>query len=64
MRIARKTRWIVALLLLAIGSQALLFAPGMRSLAVVFWGISFVLLVTALVIAIQRYQSSRKDATK
>nr|BFF07535.1 hypothetical protein GCM10023233_25040 [Brevibacterium otitidis] len=64
MRISLKARWIVALLLLAIGSQALAFAPGMHDSAAVLWGLSLVFLVTALVLAVQRYRSSRRGASR
>lgn len=56
MRIPLQTRWIMALLLLAIGSQALAFAPGLRSFAAVLWGLSLVFLIAALVIAVRRYR--------
>ncbi|MCD1286028.1 hypothetical protein CV023_09315 [Brevibacterium sp. CCUG 69071] len=61
MRLPLKVRWIVALLLLAIGSQALVFAPGLHDFAAVFWGLSFVLLVGALVLAVQRYRAGRQE---
>lgn len=61
MRLPLKVRWIVTLLILAIGSQALVFAPGLHNVAAVFWGLSFVLLVAALVLAVQRYREVRQE---
>lgn len=61
MRIPQASRWIIALLLLAIGSLALVFAPGLHDLAAVFWGLSLVFLIAALVIAVRRWRTGRRD---
>lgn len=61
MRIQLAARWIVALLLLAIGSLALVFAPGLGDLAAVFWGLSLMFLIAALVIAARRWRTGRRD---
>ena len=61
MRIPQASRWIIALLLLAIGSLALVFAPGLHDLAAVFWGLALVSLIAALVIAVRRWRTVRRD---
>lgn len=61
MRIPLASRWIIALLLLAIGSLALVFAPGLHDLAAVFWGLALVFLIAALVIAVRRWRTVRRD---
>lgn len=60
MRIPQASRWIIALLLLAIGSLALVFAPGLHDLAAVFWGLALVSLIAALVIAVRRWRTVRR----
>ncbi|MCT1657678.1 hypothetical protein [Brevibacterium luteolum] len=60
MRIPQASRWIIALLLLAIGSLALVFAPGLHDLAAVFWTLSLVSLIAALVIAVRRWRTVRR----
>lgn len=64
MRISPKARWIVALLFLAIASQALVFAPSLHSVAAVFWGLSFAFLIGALVIAVMRFRDDRMKQRK
>ncbi|MBU8579270.1 hypothetical protein [Brevibacterium luteolum] len=61
MGIPLASRWIIALLLLAIGSLALVFAPGLHDLAAVFWGLALVSLIAALVIAVRRWRTVRRD---
>lgn len=61
MRIPLASRWILALILLAIGSLALVFAPGLHDLAAVFWGLSLVFLIAALAIAVSRWRTERRD---
>lgn len=60
MRIPQASRWIIALLLLAIGSLALVFAPGLHDLAAVFWGLALMSLIAALVIAVRRWRTVRR----
>ncbi|GAA1853618.1 hypothetical protein [Brevibacterium marinum] len=64
MRIPLKARWIIALLFLAIASQALAFAPGLHDLTAVFWGLSFAFMVGALVVAVIRFREERTKSTE
>lgn len=59
MRLSMRTRWILAFLLLAIAAQALVFAPQLHNMAVLFWGLSFAFLICALVVAVRRRRESR-----
>jgi len=54
MRMTRSTRWILALIMMAIACQALVFVPVAAYSAIVFWGLSLVFLVAALVVAVKR----------
>lgn len=60
MNIPLKTRWIIALLFLAISAQALVFAPALHDFAIVLWGLSFVFLIGALTLAVTRPRAERE----
>lgn len=60
MSISLKTRWIIALLFLAISSQALVLAPALHDFAAVFWGLSLMLLIGALTLAVMRLRTERE----
>lgn len=64
MRLSPKTRWIIALLFLAVGSQALAFAPGMRNIAAIAWGLSLAFLIGALVITEIRRREERSKSSR
>lgn len=61
MRIPLASRWIIALMFLVIGCLALAFAPELHDLAAVFWGLALVSLIAALVIAVRRWRTVRRD---
>lgn len=61
MRSSPKTKWVLALLLLAVATQLLALAPGVHIAAVILWGVSFAGLIGALVIAVPR---AREERTK
>lgn len=61
MNVSLKTRWIVALLMLSVCSQALVLAPVLHDLSAVIWGLSFALLISALVLAVMRHGSERAN---
>lgn len=60
MSLTLKTRWIIALLFLAVSCQALVFAPALHDFAAVLWGLSFVLLIGALTLAVMRLRVERE----
>lgn len=58
-KLSKKTRWIIALLLLSLASRALTFAPQLDNASTVAWGLSFAFLIGALVLAIMRLRDQR-----
>ncbi|MDN6529509.1 MAG: hypothetical protein L0K67_10610 [Brevibacterium sp.] len=59
MRLSVTTRWIIALLMLVFACQALAAAPMLHNATTVFWGLSLLLLVGALILAIPRLRTER-----
>ncbi|QPR38169.1 hypothetical protein [Brevibacterium casei] len=57
MRFSSPTKWIIALLFLAVSAQALSFVPRLHDAAAILWGVSFALLIGALALAIARMRS-------
>ena len=51
---SRLTNWILALLMMAIACQALVFASGLRNFAALLWGLSLAFLIAALVLAVRQ----------
>ena len=63
MRPTRLTKWILALLFLAIVCQVPAPVPVAPYSALVFWGLSLAFLVTALVLAVRRRRGPRRVRT-
>ena len=59
MRTTRLTKWILALLFLAIVCQVLAPVPVAPYSALAFWGLSLAFLVTALVLTFRRRRGTR-----
>lgn len=60
MQATRPTRWILALLMLTVGAQALASVPIFPYSAIVLWGLSLTFLIVALVLAVRRARASRR----
>lgn len=54
MRRGRRLSWIIALLLLVIACHVAAHIPPLSSFAALFWGLSLIFLVIALILAIMR----------
>ncbi len=54
MRRSRLTKWILALLMVAVACQALVFASGLHDFAALLWGLSLAFLIAALVLAVKQ----------
>lgn len=60
-KLSKKTRWIIALLLLSLASRVLTFAPQLDNASTVAWGLSFAFLIAALVLAVMRLRDQRSS---
>lgn len=54
MRRGRRLSWIIALLLLVTACHVAAHIPPLTNFAVLFWGLSLIFLVIALILAIMR----------
>ena len=57
-----KTRWIIALIILAVAVRGLTFVPQLDYAAVISWGLSLACLIAALVLAVLRSREQKHSS--